>query len=327
MTGEGSTIGPSSGPAKVAPAEPANAPCPVCGATNTRIRRNDVHDFEYFIEPTVHLVVRCCSECGSEFLSPRPSASDLVDFYPPDYHAYNEDPWSGSRELSSGYARVGLGATSICLTVPGDGCSTSGAGDCRHFDELRRVCDLDCAGVELNPVIAARGRARGYDIVDGTLEEMDITDHLGRYDFVSMNHVLEHVLEPQVAVERARQLLRPGGHLFGQLPTLTSWEASLFGYRWGGYHFPRHLQMFSRYGLRNLLESGGFSQVKIHSAPHLQTALSLQHTLISRGWRPRMRFGKTPIYGALLVAAAPFEVVAYSFDRGGIIDFSGQKAH
>ncbi len=33
----------------------------------------------------------------------------------------------------------------------------------------------------------------------------------GRYDIVSMNHVLEHVVEPAVVVERARRLLRPGG--------------------------------------------------------------------------------------------------------------------
>jgi SAM-dependent methyltransferase len=93
-----------------------------------------------------------------------------------------------------------------------------GAGDCRHFDVLRRYCDLECAGVEIQPAIAARGRARGYAIEDGMLETMPLDGHESRYDIVSMNHVLEHVIHPGLVLERALRLLRPGGWLVGQLP-------------------------------------------------------------------------------------------------------------
>ena len=50
--------------------------------------------------------------------------------------------------------------------------------------------------------IAAKGRARGYDVVEGTLESADLTDHVGRYDIVSMNHILEHVVYPHTMLER-----------------------------------------------------------------------------------------------------------------------------
>jgi SAM-dependent methyltransferase len=199
-----------------------------------------------------------------------------------------------------------------------------GTGDCRHFDELRKYIDLECAGVEIQPEIAAQGRARGYDVLDGTLEEADLTGYVGRFDVVSMNHVLEHVVSPRTMLERARTLLRPGGHLVGQLPTVSSWECRLFGRTWGGYHYPRHLQIPSRQGLADLLEAVGFSQVTVRSAPHIQTTISLQNTLVSRGWRPPMQYGKTPAYSALLVASLPFESVAWLCDRGGIIDFRAQ---
>jgi hypothetical protein len=126
-------------------------------------------------------------------------------------------------------------------------------------------------------------------------------------------------------LERARDLLHPGGYVIGQLPTVSSWENKLFGRTWGGYHYPRHLQIPSKSGLSDLLEAVGFRNVEIRSAPHIQTTISLQNTLVSRGWRPHMRNGKTPIYTELLVAALPFEAVAWLCDRGGIVDFKAQK--
>ena len=38
-----------------------------------------------------------------------------------------------------------------------------------------------------------------------------------------------------------------------------------------------------------------------------------------------MQNGKTPIYGALLVAALPYEAFAWLCDEGGIIDFQGRN--
>ena len=66
--------------------------------------------------------------------------------------------------------------------------------------------------------------------------------------------------------------------------------------------------------------------MKIRAAPHIQTTISLQNSLVRRGWRPRMRYGKTPIYTGLLVTALPFETIAWVFNSGGIIDFRAQKA-
>jgi hypothetical protein len=140
-----------------------------------------------------------------------------------------------------------------------------------------------------------------------------------------MNHVIEHVIDPAAMLHQARRLLRPGGHVVGQLPTRSSWEARLFGRRWGGYHFPRHLQAFSRSGLQRLLESVGFEAVRVKPAPHIQTAVSLQNSLVAAGWRPRMRFGKTPIYGGLLLAVLPFEALAWVCGRSSMIDFEARR--
>ena len=300
-------------------------PCPICRSDHTRMYRADVVDLEYFVIPPRHFAMYKCRCCGSEFLNPRPLESELPPFYPADYHAYNENHGGVARLLVEFRARAWARFYDRLLRNRPGRIFDVGTGDCRHFDELRRFLDLECAGIEIQPEVAAKGRSRGYDVLEGTLETADLTDHVGKYDIVSMNHVLEHVVYPHTMLERARDLLRPGGHVIGQLPTVSSWENRLFGHNWGGYHYPRHLQIPSKNGLAGLLEDVGFSSVKIRSAPHIQTTISLQNTLVRRGWRPHMKNGKTPVYGVLLVAALPYETVAWLCDEGGIIDFKAQK--
>jgi SAM-dependent methyltransferase len=299
--------------------------CPICGSDATCLYRTDVADLEYFVIPPRDFAMQKCADCRSEFLNPRPLESELPPFYPSDYHAYNENHGAVARLLVQLRARSRARFYGRLIQNRPGHLFDVGTGDCRHFDELRRFLDLECAGIEIQPDVAAKGRARGYDVLEGTLETADVTDHLGRYDIVSMNHVLEHVVYPHTMLERARDLLRPGGHVIGQLPTVSSWENKLFGHNWGGYHYPRHLQIPSKAGLAGLLADVGFSSVKIRSAPHIQTTISLQNTLVRRGWHPRMQNGKTPLYGALLVAALPYETIAWLADDGGIIDFQAQK--
>jgi SAM-dependent methyltransferase len=299
--------------------------CPICGSDDTRLYRTDVLDMEYFVVPPRRFDVQKCDSCESEFLSPRPAESELPPFYPSDYHAYNENHGAIARLLVEVRARSRARFYGRLIQNRPGHIFDVGTGDCRHFDELRRFLDIECSGIEIQPDIAARGRARGYDVLEGTLESADLTDYVGKYDVVSMNHVLEHVVDPRLMLERAYDLLRPGGHLIGQLPTVSSWENRVFGRNWGGYHYPRHLQMPSKSGLSGLLEAVGFSSVKIRTAPHIQTTISLQNALVRKGWRPHMENGKTPAYGALLVSALPYETVAWLFDRGGIIDFRAQR--
>jgi SAM-dependent methyltransferase len=299
--------------------------CPICGSKNTRQYRSDVTDLEYFVVPPRLFALQKCGDCASEFLEPRPLESELPPFYPDDYHAYNENHGALARMLVQFRARSRAKSYGRLIAHSSGRIFDVGTGDCRHFDELRRFLDVECAGIEIQPDVAAKGRARGYEVLEGTLETADLADHVGKYDIVSMNHVLEHVVYPHTMLERARDLLRPGGHVIGQLPTVSSWENRLFGHNWGGYHYPRHLQVPSRVGLSGLLEDVGFSSIKIRSAPHIQTTISLQNTLVRRGWRPRMQNGKTPVYGALLLASLPYESIAWICDRGGIIDFQAEK--
>ena len=298
--------------------------CPVCESRDTCVSQPELVDHEYGVTPKRTFHYRLCQACRSQFLHPRPNDAEVESFYPLDYHAYSDDhgwvagPLVAWRARSRGRFYSGLvdGGRGSLFDV--------GAGDCRHFEELREYCDFDVTGVEIKPEIAARARELGYDVETGTLERMDIASHLGRHDVVSMNHVIEHVVEPRESAARTFALLKPGGLLIGQLPSVDCFELRVFGRYWGGYHFPRHLTGFSRAGLRRLLEEQGFVDVKVRSAPHLQTAISIENWLSARLPLPHA-MGRTPLYSALLLLVLPFEALACLAGRSGIIDFEARK--
>lgn len=299
--------------------------CPVCGSGRVHLHRSDVVDFEYGVRPDREFRIARCDDCQSDFLTPRPTVAEIASFYPDDYHAYHDDHSGVARLLVSLRSRARASSYREMIGSEGGRLFDVGAGDCRHFDALKPYCSLEFSGVEIKPEIAEKARARGYDVETGTLEEMDLARHLGRYDIVSMNHVIEHVLDPREMARRAFAILKPGGRALGQLPARDCWEESLAGRCWGGYHFPRHLQAFSYGGLARCLTEAGFVDVKVRSAPHVQAALSVQNTLISKGWKPSMRFGKTPVYSWIILAVLPFETVAWLAGRGGVMDFSARK--
>src|SRR5262249_58614885 len=113
---------------------------------------------------------------------PRQRGDGLPPFYPPEYHAYNEDHGAVASMLVGVRARLrGRAYRRLLAGRPGR-LFDVGAGDCRHFDELRRYCNLECAGVEIQPAVAALGRARGYAIEGRMLETRPLDAHGGRAD-------------------------------------------------------------------------------------------------------------------------------------------------
>jgi SAM-dependent methyltransferase len=299
--------------------------CLACDGNANRLSLAQPVDYEYAVVPPQTFCYLRCASCASEWLSPRPEESKLPQFYPSAYHAHNDDHGLVAKLLV--WVRSQMRGRAYRALLP-DGTRGAlfdvGTGDCRHFIELGKFANWQFAGVEIQSAVAEKARELGFDVETGTLEQMDIGRHVGLYDVVSMNHVLEHVINPEEVIERCWKLLRPGGWLIGQLPTNSSWEAGM-GKVWAGYHYPRNLQVFSRKGLRELLHKKSFREITISSAPHCQTAISLQNLLLALGVPLQLRHGRSGIYGVLLVASLPFEVVAWIFNRSGTIDFKARK--
>ena len=74
-----------------------------------------------------------------------------------------------------------------------------------------------------------------------------------------MIQTIEHVEKPDVILRAVKGILKPNGKLVIVTDNTDSIDFGLFKKsHWGGYHFPRHWNLFNRKSLTKLAEKVGF---------------------------------------------------------------------
>lgn len=97
----------------------------------------------------------------------------------------------------------------------------------------------------------SRGR---YEQVDVWGDALALPFRDRAFDTALCNQVLEHVPEPQVAMDEMARVLRPGGYLIVTAPHI-----------WGLHEVPHDYFRFTPYGLRHLAERAGLAICKTHA--------------------------------------------------------------
>ena len=69
---------------------------------------------------------------------------------------------------------------------------------------------------------------------------------------ITMNHTIEHLVDPEKVIKKLKNKVRTDGIIDGQTPVTDSFEKKLFKKYWSGFHSPRHTVIFSKDGLKNL---------------------------------------------------------------------------
>lgn len=85
----------------------------------------------------------------------------------------------------------------------------------------------------------------------------------GKFDAITMWHVLEHVHALQEYIQTIVQLLKPGGRLIIAVPNHTSRDAEYYKTYWAAWDLPRHLYHFSPASMRTLMQLNGLEIDKI----------------------------------------------------------------
>lgn len=228
--------------------------CCMCGRSDARpIAVGE--DFEYHTSRETFLALSCRG-CGVIYLSPRPAADSLPSIYPANYHAFN---FSAERFGLAYKARTWLERRRVLSC-------------CRDLSESARILDVGCGdgfhvrllrkfgrpgwrveGVDADVRAVGAARAHGLDIHLGDVHDVDLP--LSSYDLILLIMTVEHLPDPLDALHRIRELLRPGGRVMVITDNTATFDFKIFGGRhWGGYHFPRHWNLFNANSLRALLE-------------------------------------------------------------------------
>jgi SAM-dependent methyltransferase len=281
--------------------------CPVCGGLQFA-PLGVGFDYELLTCSNPWRIVRCVA-CGHGWLNPRPDASELGVIYPPDYYAYDYESRINpvavrGKELLDGLKFRGilarLGRTPRAYLDVG-----CGAGRYLRLLERRGVPRRGLFGLELDRAVVDRLRAEGYSVFAERVEDATSLPE-GGFDLVTMFHVLEHVAEPAAVVERVARWLAPDGVFAVETPNLDSLDARLFRERfWGGYHIPRHFQLFTLASLTRLLAAHGLEVESVrYQTGHSFWMYSLHHRL-RYGDPPRPRLARwfDPFRGLPFLAA------------------------
>jgi SAM-dependent methyltransferase len=263
-----------------------------------------------------------CSACGARTTWPVPTDADLELAYGPWYRP-REGRFSGlgDRALRSLRSRL---AKRIDRVAPPGPVLDVGAGDGALLDALTSV-GRDAIGLER--------RSARPDVREAELAEVD-----ERFAAIVFWHSLEHLREAGAALERAAQLLAPGGVVVIAMPNLDSLQARAFGERWFALDVPRHLVHVPSRALLARLRALGLEPTRVSHLRGGQVVFGWLHGIVGslpgrpdlydairrskarRRPMPAAERGATLVAGALaLPVAAACALLEASLRRGGAV--------
>jgi Methyltransferase domain len=300
--------------------------CPICGTVDSRHLPELPADFEYGVAIAAEFGIRVCNACDSEFVWPRPTLDQMRRMYPDNYYAYGTEMGSFWQRIYNMWCRAEAKRMLSLSPKRPLHLFDIGAGDCRRFRAMGSGVEFKFSGVEMNHDMAKAGRDAGYDISPGTFEEFDQSGRAGTVDVLTINHVIEHLADPGETMRKAHSLLADDGVFTGRTPKLGSTGHRYFGRYWSGYHFPRHLQLFSRSSLELLLLKSGFREIEIVEELNLFPALTLQNFLLGKLRLPLvLEGGHSRLWTLLVFLTAPLSIFDYLFRRSDCMIFVARK--
>jgi SAM-dependent methyltransferase len=227
-----------------------------------------------------------CAWCGSPFDRRAPRLRDRR--LCPACGVATTDPWPDERTLADAYAGAyrppsgrfagpgdrilrgtrGLLARRLARAAPAGAVLDVGAGDGALLDALR-ARGRQAIGLER---VSTRPDVRAGDLAD--LDE--------RFAAIVFWHSLEHLPEPGRALERAAELLLPGGLIVVSLPNAASLQARMFGDDWLALDPPRHLVHVPAGALLARLRALGLTVERVSHLRGGQVVFGWLHGLVGR---------------------------------------------
>ncbi len=232
--------------------------CCICGVAPFHLIGKG-KDYEYKTSEHIFSAVQCDS-CSLVYLNPRPAITEFETIYPSNYHAFDFSPkkygfvYKVRERLEANRTLKRckkLGNNARILDV--------GCGDGFHLNLLRKYGKKNWAleGIDLDIRAVDAANRSGLKVHLGNVEEMKLTANF--YDLVFMIQTIEHVEKPYEVISAIFNLLKPGGRLVIVTDNTDTLDFNYYKKRyWGGFHFPRHWNLFNKRSLTKLALKSGY---------------------------------------------------------------------
>lgn len=265
--------------------------CPIC---DRPLRASGIRARDRLATGDGPFTIMECPDCRYGVTIPQLSDEDLARYYSSAYYEgyceFSGEAGGGPAQRLRGWFRRWSTARRyrrppylLDDTPPGRmldvGC---GAGDLlEHF--ARR--GWETYGIDPSDSGIATAARRGARVHRGTLRDQPW--QAGSFALITLQHSLEHIVDPVDALRRARALLEPEGLLVVVVPNWSCWQRRfLFRSRWAHLDLPRHQQHFS---IRALERLAAMLDLRVQDAGTSSTVISTAyslHFLLAGRWTP-----------------------------------------
>jgi 2-polyprenyl-3-methyl-5-hydroxy-6-metoxy-1,4-benzoquinol methylase len=263
------------------PEDLIETPCAICNSS----RFAEIKTGDRFGLPVTAAMCMCC---GLVMINPRPSEKWFQNFYRHHYRTLYESITEPNDEYIKNNRRINKHLTNLNFIS-------------EHFDlNNRKVIDIGSAeglllnlledkykckvtGIEANINFAEYSKSK-FNLSDIRVGDFfDLISEGEYFDLIYCSHVFEHILDPNLFLQKCNSMLTDDGLLFIDVPDLLTERKGIH------YFHIAHVFYYSITSLTNILSKNGFkvisitNQIKFHA--HKQPPWTI-HVLAKKSNRP-----------------------------------------
>ena len=254
---------------------------------------NQVHNYKniHGNSATWRYTLRQCTTCGLGFISPKPTFEVLQTFYDLDYGCYAVTMNLGREANSLKYKLAKLRYASIFRSNLRNGTAATlgsvaewltgkvlsytiglplnlacdarilevgyGSGSWLLIMEKLGYSNLHGYDIDANSENRNRLTANGIKVQCGDLLQVAYPDDY--FDCIRLEHSFEHLLNPGSILNELYRILKPGGHLVMNFPSINASSFNLSPLHYAHRDSPRHLYLHTRLSASNMLRAANFT--------------------------------------------------------------------
>lgn len=216
-----------------------------------------------------------CRQCRSVYVSPRPSAAALEDYY---VHSraskFRVEHYT--KQTGEARRRLVLRANALWLGRLFDEAAST---DCRRYGDMGTNYPLVFSEIRSLELFHTMTSIDPNPDLDSVLSEIDITIERGKaagdepFGAVSAFEQLEHEFSPGDLLRSVHERLAPGGMLFFTTKTISGFDLQILWDKAPYIYVPEHLNLLSIKGITHLLEETGFEVIELSTPGQLDVGL------------------------------------------------------
>jgi 2-polyprenyl-3-methyl-5-hydroxy-6-metoxy-1,4-benzoquinol methylase len=151
-----------------------------------------------------------------------------------------------------------------------------GSGDCLDLSELDTL-NFDVWGYDTDPNSQKIAVDLGYKIIPNSYA---LKDFVNFFDYIQLNQVIEHFINPESDLNEITSLLKIDGVLHIETPNVESIYRKILKKKWINWHVPYHQHHFSIESIENILHKSGYEIFNIETNTPYQWTLTQINVLL-----------------------------------------------